>query len=100
MAEVQERAPPVLALVFDDDLRLDLARTSDRVRQRCGVEPQDRLEAGIDPVEEPCIGDETVLDDFREPGPQFTRRQVASVAVSETTARGWWKAPIRFLPPG
>src|SRR5438105_7094858 len=25
---------------------------------------------------------------------------VASVAVSLTTSTGWWKAPIRFLPPG
>ena len=25
---------------------------------------------------------------------------VTSVAVSASTASGWWKAPIRFLPPG
>ena len=52
VAEIEQRAVAVLALVARDDLGLDLAGALDRVRQRRGVAREQLRGMSLEPVEE------------------------------------------------
>ena len=75
VAEIQQRALALLALVAPDDLRLDLAGTKDRVRQRSGLLALQGIDVLLEPFEERAIADQAVLDDLGQPGVQFARGQ-------------------------
>ena len=51
-------------------------------------------------LEERRVERHAVLDDLVEPGAELAARQRRQHGGSMTTSRGWWKAPIRFLPSG
>src|SRR5262245_50617539 len=73
--EVEERAPALLALVLDDDRRLDRTRAADRFLERGGVALEELREVRLEPVEELRIGDERGLHDLGKAGAQLAIRQ-------------------------
>ena len=77
VAEIQDRAQPVLALVDGDDLRLDLARAAHGVHHRGVLAREQRADVRFEPVEERRVADEAVLHDLREPGAIFPLRERA-----------------------
>ena len=55
----------------------------------------------LQPVEEGDVAQQAVLDAPRRSRARISRSgRVASTSRSASTRRGWWKAPIRFLPRG
>ena len=88
VAEVQQRAPALLALVLGDDRGLDLAAAPDRVRQRGRRRALQVVDVRLEPREERGIDDDAVLDDLGEPGPSSRGGSVRSVLVSASTAIG------------
>ena len=75
VAEVQQRAPALLALVLGDDRGLDLAAAANRMRQRCRVEAPQVVDVLLEPGEERRVDDDAVLDDLGEAGGELARRQ-------------------------
>jgi hypothetical protein len=77
VAEVEQRAPALLALVGRNDLRLRQARTVDRGLERLGIEREQRLDLLLDPAQELDIAEQPVLDDLGEPRAQLAWRQAS-----------------------
>src|SRR5574340_1149945 len=75
MAKIQQRALALFAFVFGDDGRLDFAGARDGVQAGVGIQVEQRLDVRLQPHEEILVADERGLDDFREPGAEFARRQ-------------------------
>ena len=71
VAEVEDHAATLLALVFGDHLGLDLAGTSYGVDQAHRVPAQQIVHVRLEPGEECRIGDDPVLDDLRQAGPEL-----------------------------
>jgi hypothetical protein len=101
VAEVQQRALAGLALVGGDHLGLVAAGALDGLRQRGAVAGQQRLHVlASSQSKEGRVADQPVLDHLGQPGGQLALRQGAQRVGVAMTARGWWKAPIMFLPSG
>ena len=77
MAEVQNRALAILALIGRDHLRLDRATAQHRAIERGRVASQQRVHVIFEPREEFRIANDAVLDDFGEAGEVFARRKRA-----------------------
>ena len=75
VAEIEERARPLLALVRRDDRGLDLAGAPDRLGQRRGLAREHARAVRLQPAEEGGVRDERRLHDLREPGAQLPFRQ-------------------------
>ena len=99
MPEVEQRAVALLGLVARDDLGLHLAGAAHRVQPRrrvAGLERRRRSPRARRRRPRRRAG--------RTSPPRRSRRgsraagSVSRSAVSASTSRGWWKAPIRFLP--
>jgi hypothetical protein len=77
VAEVEERACSLLALVGRDDARLDLAGPPYGMREGLHVERQQPLRIALEPAEESCIVDQPVFHDLCQSRSQFAHRQGA-----------------------
>jgi hypothetical protein len=89
MAEVEQGALTRFALIGDDHLGLVATRTTHRLgKRRSGWRDSSRSRLGSEPFEERQIPDQAVLDDFRQPGPQFpVRQRIQRVRIGQHEAR-------------
>src|SRR4051812_36896769 len=88
MAEIEQRALALLALVTTDDLRLDLAGAKDRAGQGNPVAPRERIDVLLQPLKKLAVADQAILDDLGESGLILTAGQGCEyVRVSEHLAR-------------
>jgi hypothetical protein len=88
VAEIQDGAQTLLALVVSDHVRLDLAGAPDCVDHRRIVARDQALDVRFDPLQERRVADEAVLDDFRQACAVFARRQCLQRAgIGEDAAR-------------
>ena len=101
VAEVEQGAAVIgllLALVVADHGGLEGAGAQHGLRLGVAVAGEQRGGMGLAPGEEGGVADQAGLGDLGVAGAQFATARVASVPVSASTMRGWWKAPSRFLP--
>ena len=75
VAEVQKRPVALLPLIAAYDLRLDLARALDDVRERLGIRRKKLLHMLFEPIKEGGITNEPIFDDLGDTRPQLARRQ-------------------------
>lgn len=75
MPVIQDRAPALLAFILRHHLRLDLARTPDRVFERIQILGHDRPRMRLEIREQRRIRDDAMLDDLGHSRAQFAVRQ-------------------------
>ena len=100
VAEVEQRALAGLALVGGDDRGLDPAAFVDRVRERVGVARRERCGRSSSQAKNAASRIAPYLTTSASPAESSRAGKVSRQSVSMTTARGWWNAPIMFLPSG
>ena len=71
VAEIQNGAQAVVALVLRHHPGLDLATAFDGVGQRTGVARHQGTDVGLNPVQKRQVGNRAVFDDFGQPGADF-----------------------------
>ena len=86
MAEIQNRAPPGLALIIGNHFGFQLTRTTNRVGQRIGIFFEQCRHVVLEPGKEVNVANRAVLDDLGEVRPCSSRSgSVPQVSVSMST---------------
>ena len=77
VAEIEDGAQPVVALVLGDDFGLDFAAAPDGIGQCRRIARHQRVDMGFDPVEKSHVVNWPVFDHLGQAGTEFARRQGA-----------------------